>query len=93
MKWKSRHGLRGNRVPSSGDAKKEALPFAFVRKRHIKACPLRFDVVAIDDVTGQLAVVRPQSGAQPTSLTPRVRKSPKIPLRCNMRFTRHATAE
>jgi hypothetical protein len=63
-----------------------------LRERHTKECPLRFDVVAIDDVPGQLAVVRPQAPL-PTSLTPRVRKSSKCPLRYNMRFTWHAAAE
>ena len=63
-----------------------------LRERHTKECPLRFDVVAVDGVPGQLAVVRPQAPL-PTSLTPRVRKSLKSPLRYNMRFTWHAAAE
>jgi putative endonuclease len=30
----------------------------FLRERHLKECPLRFDVVAIDSTPGQLPVVR-----------------------------------
>lgn len=35
----------------------------FLRERHIKECPLRFDVVAIDRTPGQPAVVRLQKSA------------------------------
>jgi Holliday junction resolvase-like predicted endonuclease len=30
----------------------------FLRERHIKECPLRFDVVAIDNTSGQPPVIR-----------------------------------
>ena len=35
----------------------------FLRERHIKECPLRFDVVAIDNAPGHPRVVRLQSRA------------------------------
>jgi len=31
---------------------------AFLRERHLKKCPVRFDVVAIDDMRGKPQVVR-----------------------------------
>jgi hypothetical protein len=37
--------------------KKRRCRSAYVGKRHIKECPLRLDLGAIDDVPGQLAVV------------------------------------
>jgi hypothetical protein len=40
--------------------KKRRCSSAYEGKRHIKECPLRLDVVAIDDAPGQLVVVRPQ---------------------------------
>jgi len=37
----------------------------FVRERHISPCPVRFDVVAIDDVPGSPPVVRLHKAALP----------------------------
>jgi putative endonuclease len=36
---------------------------AFLRERHVKKCPVRFDVVAIDNTPGKPPVVRPHKDA------------------------------
>jgi len=45
----------------------------FLRERHIQKCPLRFDVVAIENTPGQPPIVRVHKAALSPELTPRFR--------------------
>src|ERR1700757_233221 len=79
--WKCARVWRGKTPPalpemSITNEKHEVLVRAahyFLRKRHIQKCPLRFDVVAIENTPGQPPVVRLHKAAFSPEVPPRFR--------------------
>jgi hypothetical protein len=66
VKWRARRGLNAD-ADSLSDVKQdgrqrgvrgETFGRRFLMERHVKDCPVRFDVVAIEEFPGQAPVVR-----------------------------------
>ena len=62
-------GLPASQEMSIGKEKHEVLVRTaeyFVRERHVRPCPVRFDVVAIEEIPGHASAVRLQKAALPS---------------------------